>query len=249
MKRMVPMVAMAASMFFAASGVSAQCEPDTVNCKDTGLPGQICPQFLPEATTGEEYNASITVLPPGEFTYSGTTIPISYIVVDSVRNLPAGITYEASADIFYPDTAYCVLISGTPVTSGDYTLSIYVSVFINLGTGPIKAAQILDDTSVVMTVLEPTGLEPDAAGDFRVIPTFPNPFPEVTRIGVYSPVDDRITLRVYNILGERMHEEYLQVSSGEHHFRFNGSSLRPGTYFYRITNSRQLYTGKFIKSR
>ena len=33
------------------------------------------------------------------------------------------------------------------------------------------------------------------------------------------------------------------------YFQFDGSGLLPGTYFYRITNSSDFYTGKFIKSR
>lgn len=249
MKNLVKKLATAIAMVFAATGLSAQCEPDTVDCIDTGLSGEICPRYLPEATVNIEYDESITVIPPSEFSYSGSTIVISYITVDSVLNLPEGMNYQANASKFYPDTAYCVQIFGTPAASGSYPLSIYVSVFINLGTGPILAAQLVDDTSVVMSVNDPTGLNTLENNDFHVLPTVPNPFTESVLLGYYTPDDDQISLKVYNILGKLVHEEMQWAPPGEHRFGFDGRTLLPGTYFYRVTSSHQLQTGKFIKSR
>jgi hypothetical protein len=109
----------------------AQCTPDTANCKDTGNPGEFCPRSLPGATVNQAYEAVITVIPPGSFTLPAPygTIEIEYIVVDSVKNMPEGITYQASAEKFYSDSAYCILISGTPTTAGEYPLELYVSPF------------------------------------------------------------------------------------------------------------------------
>ncbi len=249
MKKIVRLFAILGISAFAVSEATAQCNPDTMNCKDTGNPGQICPRFLPEVKVNVAYDESITVIAPGTFDYLGTPINVSYIVVDSVINLPPGITYNANADKFYPDSAYCVQISGIPEEAGDFPLSIYVSPFIDIGTGPVNAGQIVDDTSVVMTVQGPSGINPYPVNEFRVLPNIPNPFNEITRLGVFTPFDDRIELQVYNILGKLMHEEMLGAPPGEHFFQFDGSELLPGTYFYRIKNSSTFYTGKFIKSR
>lgn len=249
MEKLVQRLAMAVLMAITATSLSAQCEPDTVNCTDTGESGEICPRYLPEATVDSEYDESITVIPPSQFSYLGSTIVISYITVDSVLNLPEGMNYQANASKFYPDTTYCVQISGTPAASGSYPLSIYVSVFINLGTVPILAAQLVDDTSVVMTVNDPTGLYTLGINEFHVLPILPNPFTESVLLGFYTPDDDQVSLKVYNLLGKLMHEETRWAPPGEHRFVFDGRTLLPGTYFYRVTNSQQIHTGKFIKSR
>jgi hypothetical protein len=229
--------------------VSGQCEPDTVNCKDTGAPGQICPRNLPDGTVNVPYDESITVLAPPNFEYQGILIDVAYIIVDSVLNLPPGIEYWASAEQFYPDSAYCIQVFGTPEEEGEFQLAIYVTPFVSYLNNIIQGDQIVNDTSVVMTVNGPSSIDPFAAEEFQVFPVFPNPFLEVAKLGFYSPSGDEVNLKVFNILGEMMHEETIEVSPGEHYFRFDGNKLQAGTYFYRITNNSQFYTGKFIKSR
>jgi hypothetical protein len=230
--------------------LSAQCEPDTVNCKDTGDPGQICPRYLPEAVVNEAYDEVITVIAPDTASVGGFQIGLAYIVVDSVKNLPPGIEYYANAEIFYPDSAYCIQITGTPTTAGDYALAIYVSAFVHVSDEIIvKGGEFVDDTSVVVTVNATSGLNPYQTHEFQVLPNAPNPFSDVSRFGFYTPFDDYVTLQVYNILGELMHEETQGASPGKHSFGFNGSPLLPGTYFYRVTNSSRFYSGKFIKTK
>ncbi len=230
--------------------LSAQCEPDTANCKDIGDPGQICPRFLPDAVVNETYDEVITVIAPDTATVGDIQIGLAYIVIDSVKNLPPGINYYANAEIFYPDSAYCIQITGTPTTAGDYNLAIYVSAFIYVSQDLIvKGGQFVDDTSVVVTVHETSGLNPYQTHEFQLIPNAPNPFSDVSRFGFYTPFDDYVTLHVYSILGELMHEETQRASPGEQYFDFNGSPLLPGTYFYRVTNSSRFYSGKFIKTK
>ena len=250
MKKIARIIALISISVFAVPEISAQCTPDTANCKDTGDPGQICPSELPEVTVGVEYDKVVTVIPPGTFDNQGTVIEIAYIVVDSVLNLPDGIEYYTNATKFYPDTAYCVQITGTPTEAGEFPLHIYVTPFVDFGTGtPLSVGQIVDSTSVVLVVHGTSAINPYPINEFQVLPSVPNPFTDITRLGFYTPYDDRIDLQVYNILGKLMHEEKLGAPPGEHLFQFDGNALLPGTYFYRVTNSSKFYTGKFIKSR
>ncbi len=103
MKNRARLLAIFAIALIPSIYLSAQCEPDTVNCKDTGDPGQICPRFLPEAVVNEAYDEVITVFAPDTASVGGHQIGLAYIVVDSVKNLPPGIEYYANAEIFYPD--------------------------------------------------------------------------------------------------------------------------------------------------
>lgn len=249
MKNIARLLGLLMIVSFSSREMGAQCIPDTINCIDINAPGEICPSALPDATVNEPYDETITIIAPDTVEYGELVIALLYIVLDSVEQLPPGIDYITSADTLYPDSAYCVQVFGTPTEAGEFPIAIYVNPFIDIGTGPISVGQIADDTSVVMTVLGTSGIDPYPVHEFRVLPNIPNPFSEITRLGFYTPFDDRIELKVYNILGELMHEELLGVPPGEHYFRFNGRELIPGTYFYRVTNSSSFLTGKFIKSR
>jgi hypothetical protein len=250
MRKLAGLLAILTISLFTVTETHAQCEPDT-NCVDTGDPGQICPSVLPNVTVNEPYDEVVTVIAPDTAYVLNSEIPLSYITVDSVLNLPPGIDYYANADIFYPDSIYCIQIVGTPTQAGEFQLHIYVTPYIynEILDDIIAVNQVIDSTSVVLTVQETSGIDPYQVHEFRVLPNTPNPFSEVTRLGFYTPFDDRIELKVYSILGKLMHEEIQGAPPGEHFFQFDGSGLLPGTYFYRISNSSEFYTGKFIKSR
>lgn len=246
MKRLV--ILTIASMF-AGTALFGQCEPDTVNCKDVDEPGQICPMYLPDATVNKYYDEVVTVIPPSEYTLGNLTIYLDYLLIDKVENLPEGISYAVNAERFYADTAYCVSIYGTPTQKGVDTLHIYVTPFLWINGVSTPYTQVLNDSSVILTVVEASGFDPNQFTEFHILPNKPNPFSDVTSIGFYTPFNDRIELLVYNILGILVHREDMGVPPGEYAFQFNGQSLQPGTYFYRVNNQNQYQTGKFIKTK
>ncbi len=246
MKRVISLII---AGFFASATLFGQCIPDTENCVDTGEPGQICPMELPDAPVNVNYTEVITVIAPGEVTFGNSTVFIDYIIVDSVTNLPEGMSYLTNAEKFYADSAYCVQIFGTPTQTGVDTLAIYITPFIFYGNTTIPAPQAVNDTSVVMRVTEASGIDPGLFTAFHLLPNKPNPFSDRTTVGFFTPFDDRIELQVYNIMGSLVHEEKGGFPPGEYSFEFDGQDLAPGTYFYRVSNQNQLYTGKLIKTK
>ena len=232
-------------------GLYGQCVPDTVNCKDTGDPGQICPAELPDAALDVLYDEVVTVIAPGTYvvnTVPPTTITIEYIVIDSVKNLPPGIDYFPNAGIFYPDSAYCIQITGTPTDTGVFRLKIYITPYIKIVGVVTPFPQVADTTSVSMTVLEELGTGLPQEDGFRVYPNIPNPFSDHTRITYYSPYGDQVELRIYNMLGTLVHEESEANSPGEHSFQFDGRDLEPGAYLYKVSDGKKSFTGRLIKS-
>ena len=228
--------------------LSAQCIPDTINCADTtGTPGAFCPQDLPDAGLNVLYDETVTVIPPGSYLFYGNVLTIFHIRIDSVLNLPPGIDYFPNADTLFPDTAYCIQLTGTPTQTGVFDLAIYITATVDFG-GPLEA-QVVDDTSISITVLEELGTGPDHLTEFRVIPNVPNPFSERTRLAFYTPKQHRVELYVYNILGSLVHHEWELASPGTHSFRFDGSELKPGTYLYRVATPELYHTGKLMKTR
>lgn len=66
---------------------------------------------------------------------------------------------------------------------------------------------------------------------------YPNPFNPRTIIGYFLPQDDRVSIDVFNILGEKVASLVGGfVSTGYHEVTFDASSLPSGLYFIRLTS-------------
>jgi len=227
--------------------LSAQCVPDTVNCKDIGDPGEFCPLDLPRAGLDVLYDEVVTIIPPGSYEIFSNLLTILHIEIDSVKNLPPGIEYFPNADIFYPDTAYCIQLTGTPSQTGEFALAIYITATVDFG-GPLEA-QVVDDTSVLITVVEALGIDPGKKSEFQAYQNVPNPFSEHTRLSYYTPIQKQVELSIYTLLGVLVHQEKEWAVPGKHNFHFDGKELQPGTYLYRIKAGETYYSGKLMKSR
>jgi hypothetical protein len=228
--------------------LSAQCVPDTVNCVDTtGNPGEICPVDLPDAGLNALYDETITIIPPDTYEIFSAEVAIMHIKIDTVLNLPPGIDYYPNADTFFPDTAYCIQLKGTPTQTGVFDLGIYITATVDIG-GPVEV-QVVDSTSLSITVLEEVGLDRNQGTAFRVIPNAPNPFSEKTRLAYFTPMPAEVELFVYNILGSQVHHETVWSAPGTYNFSFDGRELPPGPYVYKVRTRDKYFTGKIMKSR
>ncbi len=71
---------------------------------------------------------------------------------------------------------------------------------------------------------------------FSLSQNYPNPFNPSTKISYTVPVDSKVSLKVYDILGnlvETLVDE--QKEAGYYEVNFNGSALSSGIYFYTIS--------------
>ncbi len=235
------------ALFLSISISHAQCDPDTVNCIDSLQSGAFCPKSLPDGYLGQSYSEVITIITPNQYDYGGLVVDVLDLVVQDVKNMPPGITYEANADTLMPDSAYCVLMSGIPETAGVYDLGITVSVLANIpGLGVIRIDSINDDTSVSIVIHSESGLDDPFMEDQRII-CGPNPFNNTTTIRLKSQGIEDAELLVYNLLGGIVYREQLRTSPGNNSFRFDGQDLRHGTYIYHITTKGEIYTNRLLK--
>lgn len=79
---------------------------------------------------------------------------------------------------------------------------------------------------------------------FLLQQNYPNPFNPTTRISYTIPKQVRVTLSVYNLLGQKVAtiiDKY--QAAGEYNVIFDASSLTSGVYFYRLK------AGDFIETR
>lgn len=64
---------------------------------------------------------------------------------------------------------------------------------------------------------------------------YPNPFNPTTKIEYQLPVQSKVALKIFNILGEEVTTLINEVkSAGKYSVEFNGNRLASGVYFYRI---------------
>jgi len=226
-----------------------QCVADTANCKDIDKPGQICPDTLPAAVLNTWYEQVFTVIPPYEFDLGTGIIPIYKIVLDSVTNLPQGLSYEANATELFADSSYCVLISGAPVQTGTFPLNIYITPFIiiELTEDTVKFGQMLDDTSLFITVQSTTGLPVMSTDQVSLLTVKPNPFTMSSRIGLNSDKFGVGELYVFYITGQMAHHEEIWVQPGKNYFDFRGEKLRKGIYLYKVSFMGKNFTSRVVK--
>ena len=92
--------------------------------------------------------------------------------------------------------------------------------------------------------------ENDLPGEFDLEQNYPNPFNPSTTIKYSVPYTGRVTLKVYNMLGQEVatlvDEEQ---NTGEHEAQFEPKGKATGAYFYRLQVGGHVETRKFVLLR
>ena len=122
--------------------------------------------------------------------------------------------------------------------------------YMNAASAEAGLRQALVEMGEVTSVDE--GDKALVPADFRLYQNFPNPFNPSTEIRFDLPVESRVTLKIYNLLGEEVHvlsnEEW---PSGSHVLTWDGTAIsgRPvssGVYFYSIKVSPKNRDGEAL---
>lgn len=93
-----------------------------------------------------------------------------------------------------------------------------------------------------------SAVESEEPPDFELDEAYPNPFNPVTTIRFTLPGPSRVTLTVYNMLGQIVARpiDGVDMDSGEHETTFDGSNSASGAYFYRLQAGAFSATKKLI---
>ncbi|HVO73270.1 MAG TPA: T9SS type A sorting domain-containing protein [Ignavibacteriaceae bacterium] len=101
--------------------------------------------------------------------------------------------------------------------------------------------------NVVSSVDEKT---PAAITEFKLNQNYPNPFNPETKISYSIPVEEFVTIKVYDILGREVAALVnKEESAGNHEINFNASSLSSGTYIYRMSVGSFGEAGDFVTTK
>ena len=94
----------------------------------------------------------------------------------------------------------------------------------------------------------PTGVKNASSPSvFKLHQNYPNPFNSSTIITFSIPEKERVTLKIFDILGREikvlLDEELVK---GVHKIKFDASQLSSGIYFYRLNSSNHIDTKKLM---
>ncbi|RMD94049.1 MAG: T9SS C-terminal target domain-containing protein [Calditrichaeota bacterium] len=89
--------------------------------------------------------------------------------------------------------------------------------------------------------------EKTSSRTFELNQNYPNPFNPSTTISFYLPKTSLVTLKIYNILGQRVVTLIDEIrNAGSHKILFDARHLANGYYFYRIKAGEFISTKKMI---
>ena len=97
-----------------------------------------------------------------------------------------------------------------------------------------------------------TGVEDEkfVMSSFKLSQNYPNPFNPSTVIKYSLSAAGKITLKVYNLLGQEVTTLVNEVqSAGEHNVEWNASRIASGVYFYRLESNGFVQAKKMILTK
>ena len=85
------------------------------------------------------------------------------------------------------------------------------------------------------------------ANNFKLNQNYPSPFNSQTKIKYFLPVDDKVSLNVYNLKGNLVETLVNKKQrAGEYQVDLNASNLSSGIYFYRLETSAGVKNKKMM---
>ncbi|KAA3603935.1 MAG: T9SS C-terminal target domain-containing protein [Calditrichaeota bacterium] len=83
--------------------------------------------------------------------------------------------------------------------------------------------------------------------DYSLSQNFPNPFNPTTEINFSLPNETKVTIDIYNVLGQKVLTLLdRKIKQGSHSITFDAKNLSSGAYFYRLTTDDFVQTKKML---
>ncbi|HXF99792.1 MAG TPA: T9SS type A sorting domain-containing protein [Bacteroidota bacterium] len=191
--------------------------------------------------------------------HTSGTVTITYDAYGTLL-LPPSRTLTVARLKFVRDVRDTTFFNGVPVFTSQTTVTSYewltpvdkfpvlqIAHFVIRTNTTTTVSKLVEYNTDYVTGVKP---QPGTISEFRLEQNFPNPFNPTTTIGFSLPKDERVALKVFNLLGEEvvtLVDEYLPA--GLYSIPFDAKHLASGTYFYRLTAGTAVQTRKLTLVR
>ncbi len=158
----------------------------------------------------------------------GTNVNLSWVTATELNN--QGFDIERSSDQIEWQNMAFVEGRGTTTQMNYYS---YSDKALEVGKYFYRLKQLdFDGTSSYSGLIE---VDVNVPLEFALEQNYPNPFNPSTKINFSLASDSKVTLKVFNILGQEVSTLFNgNLAAGEHEVNFNASSLNSGVYLYQI---------------
>jgi hypothetical protein len=79
---------------------------------------------------------------------------------------------------------------------------------------------------------------------------YPNPFNPNTSISFDIPVNDNVTIKIFDVLGNEVHTVFSgKLNAGNHHVVWNAENFSSGVYYYTLYTSQGIITRKMMLTK
>lgn len=257
MKKLLTLVA---ALAITVVAVQAQCVPDPQFPNSGIYPTPV--DGIADGEVGVPYAQVLTVNIPNDttidlssiigFPVPPVTVTINLQTVDTLNGLPPGLSYACTPMTCEGNagTSFCLEISGTPTTAGQYVFNLAGNLNITVPAQvPVIGGSQQDIPTPLaynMDVQNSTSINPAAQASFSLEQNLPNPFSGQTEIRFYAPTISDFTLDVVNLKGQRVFRQNLNGVSGSQRVVLDASDFAPGLYFYSLSDGQARMTRKLV---
>ncbi len=170
-------------------------------------------------------------------------VPTKVITVDSLNGYIYAGTYSGVFQSTDGGATWSKFGTGLPNAVVDGLAVQYSSNVLRVGTHGRGAWQI----GILTGIAEPA----NAPANFTLGQNYPNPFNPSTIISYQLPMNNRVVLKVYDVLGREVRTlvNGEEESAGSHTVNFNATDLPSGVYFYRLDAGTLSETKKMVLIR
>jgi len=157
--------------------------------------------------------------------------------------------YNSSGSYYLLQTVssgtYQYLHQSVPIGKGGSYLEYKIQAYNNQSTSSFTNIASINSSQIFMD--KKPNKDEIKIYEFSLSQNYPNPFNPSTVISWHSPIDNLVTLKVFDILGcEVITLVDKFISAGTHSIEFDGTNLPNGIYFYRIKIGNYIETRKLI---
>ncbi|MBK8505099.1 MAG: T9SS type A sorting domain-containing protein [Saprospiraceae bacterium] len=244
----------------ASAQITPSCEPDSAFLASGALVdpspyvNDTLGEGLPDACLNTPYDLTIFVNPPTIFAFNGIEIGVDSFTIDSIINLPKGLSFACSAEncLLKAGEVSCIFLSGSPSNENTdtlYKLKIHLKVHTSLFPIPVAFPDPLLAPGHFDLVVHPEGnaaCETVAIHNYQTSVTsihlFPNPVSDVVNFKL-EDAGEINDIKIWNQSGALVKTVLTNKSNNQ----ISVEELPAGFYITTVQTQNRIYRSKFIK--